>query len=83
MTVERESELRMALRHVKTGRGCIVRQQNIIATLRDKGLPIQQAEAVLVWLEEVQRGFEDHYKQALSDGFVAVPRARDLSPPPH
>jgi len=80
MTVARESELRMALRHVKTGLGCIVRQQNVIATLRDKGLPTKQAEIVLEWLEEAQRGFEDHYKKMLSGGFVGVQHVQDPSP---
>src|SRR5262249_13258233 len=82
MTVECESELRMALRHVKTGRSCIMRQQNVIVTLRDKGLPTDQAEVVLQWLEEAQRGFEEHYKRVLSDGFQAIHRAQDLSPFP-
>ena len=80
MRVERESELRMALRHVKTGQACITRQQTVIATLRNKSLPTEQAQAVLDWLEEAQRGFEDHYKQALSDGFVAIQRARSVLP---
>jgi hypothetical protein len=70
--IERESELRMSLRHVQTGRWCIVRQQNVIITLRDKGLPTEQAEAVLHWLEETQRGFEAHYKQVLSEGFAEI-----------
>jgi hypothetical protein len=80
MIVGRESELRMALRHVKTGQGCIVRQHHVIGTLRDKGLPTEQAEIVLEWLEEAQRGFEDHYKKVLSGKFVAIQCVQDSSP---
>jgi hypothetical protein len=79
---ERESELRMALRHVKTGQGCIVRQQNVVATLRRKGLPTEQAEAVLVWLEDTQREFEQHYRQALSDAIGALAAFPNPFPPP-
>lgn len=71
MTVEPESELRSALRHVETGRRCITRQLDVIAALGGKGLPTEQAEAVLQWLEETQRGFEDHYRKVLSDGVRA------------
>lgn len=70
MTVEGESELRMALRHAKTGQDCIARQLKLIAVLRGKGLPTEEAETVLHWLEEVQRGFEDHYEKLLSAGFA-------------
>jgi hypothetical protein len=69
---ERDSQLRMALRHVQTGRGCIMRQQNVIASLRGKRLPTEEAEAVLHWLEETQRGFEEHYKKILSEGLAGI-----------
>jgi len=82
MTVECESELRMALRHVRTGRSCILRQANVVAVLRDKSLPTEQAESVLRWLEETQRGFEDHYRKLLSDGFAAIDLVKD-APAPH
>jgi hypothetical protein len=42
----------MALRDVRQGRDCIQRQLKVIATLRDRGLPTDQAEAILRWLEE-------------------------------
>jgi hypothetical protein len=58
----------MALRDVRQGRDCIQRQLKVIATLRDRGLPTDQAEAILRWLEERQRQFEDHYNRALYDG---------------
>jgi hypothetical protein len=51
MTVEHESKLHMALGHARTGRDCIVRQHGVIASLRDKNLPTEQAEIVLRWLE--------------------------------
>jgi hypothetical protein len=72
MPAEPDSELRMALRHVNTGRRCILRQADVIATLRGKDLPIEEAESVLHWLEETQRGFEDHYRKLLSDGFALI-----------
>jgi hypothetical protein len=64
-----ESELRMALRHVHQGRDCIKRQLKVIATLRDRRLPTDQAKAVLLWLEDWQREFEAHYNSVLSNGF--------------
>lgn len=77
MMVKRESELRMALRHVQTGRRCIMRQVGVIATLRRKGLATTEAETVLHWLEEMQSGFEDHYRTALSEGSEPAPALLD------
>ncbi|HZZ62328.1 MAG TPA: hypothetical protein VFE63_14345 [Roseiarcus sp.] len=57
-----ETELRMALRHVRGGRACIERQVRVLATLRKRGLPTEQADRVLLWLEEAQRQFEEHYR---------------------
>ena len=68
MTSVPETELRMALRHVQKGRECIRRQTRVLASLRDKGLPTDQAERVLVWLEETQRQFEEHYHNLLDGG---------------
>jgi hypothetical protein len=79
--VEQESELRTALRHVRTGRNCLAQQQNVIATLRHKRPTDRTGEAVLGWLEETQRGFEDHYKKVLSDGFASI-ELNSLCPPP-
>lgn len=81
MTVERESEVRMALRHVDTDRRCIMRQLDVIATLRGRGLPTEQAETVLQWLEETQSEFEQHYRRLLSDGFAQIKRANKTSLP--
>ena len=65
MTMGGESELRMALRHVRQGRRCIVRQVAVIASLRDRGLPTHQAEEVLLWVEDLQRQFESHCNDLL------------------
>jgi hypothetical protein len=81
MTVEGESELRMALRHVQTGRRCITRQLNVVATLRSKGLPTAEAETVLQWLEETQQTFEGHYQKVLSDGFADTDAGSTALPP--
>ena len=78
MTVERESELRMALRHGQPGPGRILRQANVIAVLRNKSLLTDHAKAVANWLGEAQGGFEDHYRTLSPDGFAAIdnrPRA--------
>jgi hypothetical protein len=83
MAVGDESEVLMALRHVQSGRRCIERQFGVIAALRSKDLATEQAEAVLEWLEETQRTFEDHYKKVLSDGLAAIDVADSaFSPPP-
>ena len=66
--VERTSVLRMALRHVHSGRDCIVRQRDVIAILSPKKLPTDEVETVLHWLQETQRKFEEHYQKALSKG---------------
>jgi hypothetical protein len=63
------SELRMALRHVQEGRRRIQRQLGVISTLRDRRLPTDRTEDVPLWLEEVQRRFEEDYNMLLSRGF--------------
>ena len=78
----------MALRHARQGRQCIERQLNIIATLRARGLPTDEAERVLLWLEEVQRSFENHYNRVLLDGRERIAQhktalaAKSAPPPP-
>jgi hypothetical protein len=79
MNKDSESELRMALRHVRQGQDCIERQHKVIANLRDRGLPTDQAEGVLCWLEEWQRQFEEHYNRVLSDAQVELERRRSLA----
>jgi hypothetical protein len=80
MTISGESELRMALRHAREGRGRILRQRAVIASLRNLGLPTGRAEEVLLWLEEWQRQFEDHYNNLLSDGFRRIEVAKGALP---
>ena len=56
-----ESELRIAMRHVQQGRDCVRRQLDLIAKLRERGLPTGQAEEIFIWLDETQRAFEVDY----------------------
>jgi len=57
-----ESEIRMARRHFRHGEACIRRQLALITNLRERGLPTDNAEAVLFWMDEVQRQFETDYE---------------------
>jgi hypothetical protein len=68
MSIDGESALRMALRHVREGRRCIQRQVGIISNLRARRLPTDMAEGVLHWMEEMQLRFEDDYNNLLSYG---------------
>jgi hypothetical protein len=72
MRPEGETELRMALRHVREGQACIARQIRVLANLRENGLPTEQAERVLLWLKETQRQFEEHYRSLLAIGAERV-----------
>ena len=81
MKCERESELRMALRHVKSGQNCILRQYSVIEALLSEDLPTEDANVVLRWLQEKQREFEDRYKKALADGFKTIELSIKASPP--
>ena len=56
-----ESEIRMALRHVRQGQDCIFRQLALFARLREKGILTHLAETVLLRMEEIQHEFERHY----------------------
>ena len=84
MRSEGEKKLRTALRHVQRGRKCIERQLDVIAGLRARGLPTEEAERVLTWLEAVQRAFENHYNHALLDGQERASQHEPLAaiPPP-
>ncbi len=62
----------MALRHVRQGQECIARQLRVLATLREKGLPTDQAEDVLRWLEQTPRRFEEHFRILASRGAERV-----------
>jgi hypothetical protein len=77
----RETEQRMALRHVQKGRECIGPQMRVLAALKDKGLPTVQAERVLRWLEETQRQLEEHYHNLPDGGSRLIePRNIDAAP---
>ena len=68
----REREVRVALQHVEEGRRCIARQLNVIKSLWRRGLPIEQAEEVLLCLEEAQRTHEGHYREVFSNGWKRI-----------
>jgi hypothetical protein len=70
-----ESNIRTALRHVRTGRECLNRQYDVIERLRLRGLPTDEAERALGWLLEMQRTFEDDYKCLLGDGYEKLQAA--------
>ena len=57
---ERETELEMVRRHVEQGHKCIAKQRALIAHLKGDGLPSNDAEALLVTFEDIQRQHEDH-----------------------
>jgi hypothetical protein len=57
----------MALRHVRGSRERIKRQYDVIERLRCHGLPTDQAEAVLQWLNDMQVRFENDYERILRD----------------
>jgi hypothetical protein len=75
-----ETELRMALRHVRQGQACIARQMRVLATLRDKGLPTERAEQVLQWLEKTQGRFDEHYRILLNGGERIEPKNIEEAP---
>jgi hypothetical protein len=74
MTSVPETQLRMALRHVQKGQECIGRQLRVLAALKGKGLPADQAERVLLWLEETQLQFEEHYRILLGGCRLIEPK---------
>lgn len=57
---EGETALRMVQRHVEIGAQLIAKQRALIARLRQRDLPIEQAEALLILFEDVQRQYEEH-----------------------
>lgn len=56
----------MVRRHVEEGAEHIAKQCALIARLRQKGLPTDEAEALLVTFEDMQRQHEDHLARAMS-----------------
>lgn len=57
---EGETELDMIKRHVQDGVRHIAKQRALIDRLRRRGLPTDQAEALLVNFELIQRQHQDH-----------------------
>lgn len=55
-----ETELEMVRRHVRNGERLVTDQRALLARLRTSGLPIEEAEALLGNLEDVQRMHEAH-----------------------
>ncbi|TGD94057.1 hypothetical protein [Methylobacterium nonmethylotrophicum] len=55
-----ETALRMVHRHVEVGARLIAKQRALIARLRQRDLPTEQAEALLILFEDVQRQHEEH-----------------------
>ncbi|CAO4182699.1 hypothetical protein [Methylorubrum populi] len=59
-----ETELEMVRRHVKDGAMHVAEQRALIARLRQRGLPTEEAESLLVTFEDVQLQHEDHLARA-------------------
>jgi hypothetical protein len=75
-----ENNIRVDLRHVRTGRECLKRQYGVIERLRLRRLPTGEAERILGWLEEMQRVFENDYKRLLSEGQGRLRAANYVDP---
>jgi hypothetical protein len=57
---EGETELGMVRRHIEVGDRHIAKQRALIAYLRKRDLPTEEAEALLILFEDVQRQHEEH-----------------------
>ncbi|TNC05403.1 hypothetical protein FF100_35735 [Methylobacterium terricola] len=57
---EGETELDMVRRHVENGARHIAKQRTLVARLRRKGLPTDEAEALLAIFEDLQHQHQDH-----------------------
>ena len=55
-----ETLLEMLRRHVRQGTEHVAGQRALITRLRERGLPTDAAEALLVTFEEIQRQHEAH-----------------------
>ncbi len=67
MKTPAESHVRTALRRVKTGRRVVLAQHEVIERLRAHHISTEKAEAVLDWLNELQRDFEHNYRTLIGD----------------
>jgi hypothetical protein len=57
---EGETELGMVRRHIEVGDRHIAKQRALIARMRQRDLPTEEAEALLILFEDVQRQHEEH-----------------------
>jgi hypothetical protein len=57
---EGETEFEMVRRHVEVGAEIVAKQRALIARLRRRDLPTEQAEALLILFEDTQRQNEEH-----------------------
>ncbi len=64
---EDETEM-MVRRHIRDGASHIAKQRALIVRLRQKGLPAEEAEALLVTFEDMQRQHEDHLARVEASG---------------
>lgn len=58
---EGETELGMVRRHIEIGDRHIAKQRALIARLRQRDLPTEAAEALLILFEDVQRHHWEHF----------------------
>lgn len=63
---EGETEIEMVRRHVEAGAQLITKQQALIARLRQRDLPIKEAEALLILFEDLQRQHQEHLARLTS-----------------
>ena len=63
-----ESEFEMVQRHVREGVSLLANQRALVARLRTAGLPIVEAEMILLMIEKAQRTHEDHLARITRDG---------------
>jgi DNA-binding transcriptional MerR regulator len=59
-----ETKLEMLRRHVRQGEEHIAKQHAIIARLKARGLPIEEAKRLLATFEDLQRQHEAHLARA-------------------
>ncbi|WP_091748229.1 hypothetical protein [Methylobacterium sp. ap11] len=55
-----ETKLGMVRRHVEVGARHVAKQHALIARWRRQNLPTEEAEAILILFEDVQRQHEEH-----------------------
>ena len=61
--MEEESELAMVQRHVRQGAEIITRQREVLSHLQARKQPTEEAEALLMSFEHIQRQHEEHLER--------------------